>query len=222
MQYGNAAAQAADDRALGPDALDARAGRSSQNAADSFDRSDTDGFVTQWASSLSARRDAIAADLLRSGGTSDFDALFDLDGNWIPARIIDGTWGPRWMVLDANGRSTGVFLPARPKRRSTLAKRGYTVGRVTRPAAAVIAAPDGARGLSGAALCYVAIVPADRPTDPPLAVVTPDAYVCGAAFWPNAPSIRCALAPGHACRCLDSIAVAGLVKPDPAFDWIVR
>jgi hypothetical protein len=169
--------QALDDLALGPDGLDARAADARKAAADSFDRCDTDGFVTQWAHGITGARDRAAADLLRAGGTADFLAVFDLDGNLIPARVIDGKYGKSWLLLDAYGRSLGVFLPARPKRRDTLAKRGYTLGLVTRPAAAVIAAPPGARGLSGAALCYVDIVPTDRPTDPPVAIVSRDVYL---------------------------------------------
>jgi hypothetical protein len=166
-----------DDLGLGPDDLDARAKAADQAAADSFASCDTDGFLTQWAHGITGARDRAAADLLRAGGTADFLAVFDLDGNLVPARTIDGQWGKRWMLLDAYGRSISVFLPARPKRRDTLAKRGYTLGLVTRPAAAVIAAPPGARGLSGASLCYVDIVPTDRPTDPPVAIVSRDVYL---------------------------------------------
>lgn len=57
-------------------------------------------------------------------------ALFDLDGNWVPAKLVDGKYGYSWLVLDENNRSTGVFVPYASAKRETQAKRGYVEGRV--------------------------------------------------------------------------------------------
>lgn len=63
-------------------------------------------------------------------------ALFDLDGNLIPARLVDGKFGMSWMVLDDwDGRATGEFLnPSKARNPETArrnnAKKGFYEGRV--------------------------------------------------------------------------------------------
>jgi hypothetical protein len=154
-----------------------RADAAFKRQQDSFERSDTDGFVSQWASGLTGLQHQVEADIVEAGGTHEFTALFDLDGNWVPAKQIVGTYGPRWMVLDATGRRTGTYLPYRPKRRDTLAKHGYTEGLVLRRAKADLV--GGGYGLSGAANVHVAVVPADRDWDTPVAIVSRDRYLTG-------------------------------------------
>ncbi len=141
-------------------------------AAASFERSDTDGFVSQWASGLSAEKARVRASLMERGGTHEFLALFDLDGNYVTARRIEGRFGPQWYVPGAPKGSR--YLPYHPVRRNTLAKRGYVEGFVTRPA--MVELVGGGYGLSGAANVRVAIVEADQPYDKPLAVVTADRW----------------------------------------------
>lgn len=105
-----------------------------QEARDSFERCDTDGFLSQWASGLGAYRKEAEAELIERGGVSEFLTLFDLDGNWVPCRMVEGRYGKSWMILDADGKRTGEFVPYLPKRRDTLAKRGYVEGRAMFPA----------------------------------------------------------------------------------------
>lgn len=159
-------------------ALRSKAAAHEQEAIDSFDRCDTDGFVSQWASGVCASEARLAATIVDNGGRDYFPALFTLDGEFVPAKAITFqskfSYGEerRWMVLDANGRSTGTFLPYWPKRRSTLAKRGYVEGWVVRYAEAFI---DGrGHGLSGTA--WAAVRPTDNPWEPPLAVCTTDRW----------------------------------------------
>jgi hypothetical protein len=140
----------------------------------SFARSDTDGFVSQWANGIMGAKHQTEADLIEAGSKAEFRALFDLNGNWVPAKELTTRFGTRWMVLDANGRSTGKFLAYGPKRRETLAKHGYVEGFVVRPAKVTLA--GGGHGLAGAANVYVAIVPADRDWDRPLAIVSTDRW----------------------------------------------
>lgn len=93
--------QAAAERALA-----AGAQRSRQ---ESQDRSDTDGFLSQWASGLTAQEHAARAEVLEHGGCAKFIGLYR-DGKRVPAKLINGKWGARWMICDATtGHATGEF-----------------------------------------------------------------------------------------------------------------
>jgi hypothetical protein len=159
-----------------PDELRQQAAQADQRAAESWERSDTDGFVSQWAHGMTADRDRLQARIIEEGdGTWTFPALFTTDGRFVPARVLEPRqygWGKRWMVLDASGRATGTFLPYQPKRRATLASKGYCEGIVRRPAMASIEGRG--HGLSGSA--WVAIVPTDNPWDEPAAIITADRW----------------------------------------------
>lgn len=154
--------------------LRAKAAQHDQDAFDSFERCDTDGFISQWASSISAREARLEAVIIDNGGVAEFPALFTLDGEWVPARRIETRYGMRWQLLEADGRTTGTFLPYRPARRNTLAKHGYVEGYVARPAKAAIV--GGGKGLAGAATCMVAPVPTDRDWDEPAQIICVDLW----------------------------------------------
>ena len=148
-----------------PAELRAEADACDLRAEESFERCDTDGFLSQWADGLEANRLRLAATLAEDGGLAEFPALFTLDGAYVPARRCESKnygWGDYWMVLDANGKPTGTFLPYFPARRTTLAKRGYVEGYVREPAKAVFQGRG--HGLSGTA--WVAIVPVNQPWEP--------------------------------------------------------
>lgn len=102
---------------------------------ESFERSDTDGALTQWAADVTANRYDAYAQLAADGGISDFPALMDTDGNLVPAKLVNTKFGQSWMLLDANGDATGEWVnPSRAataeKRNAAMAKKGYAVGRV--------------------------------------------------------------------------------------------
>lgn len=156
---------------LTPADLRAEAAQHEQDARDSFDRCDTDGFLTQWASGLSAAKARRQATIVENGGTATFPAVFTVDGEWTPAQIIHTQYGARWMLLDSNGNRTGEYLPFHPVRRTTLAKRGYVEGYVTRPARADFA--DGGSLTS----VHVVDVPLTRPWEAPESIVTADRWV---------------------------------------------
>lgn len=144
---------------LSPEALRARAAASDEAAAASFERCDTDGFLTQWAHSIGARQDRLEASIRERGGMAEFPALFK-DGALVPAVVIETKYGSKWGVFasaaEANGRGRVVeWVPLGPKS----SKKGYTIGLVLRPAKAAIV--GGGRGLSGAASAGVAPVPTD-------------------------------------------------------------
>lgn len=141
-------------------------------AIGSFERCDTDGALSQWSSTLSAQKARLQAEIVDAGGVAQFPALFTIDGEYVPAKRIEGNWGPRWMVLDADGVRTEVYLPYFPARRSTLAKHGYCEGFVLRPAAAGFS-----EGRGGLVTVYAHKYPTDGGWVVPVSIVTADRWL---------------------------------------------
>lgn len=79
--------------------LQQRAADKRQRAEESWERSDTDGFLSQWASDLGARLDDLNAEALELGGLVPVGVLVDKDGNIVPARIIETRYGPKWAIF---------------------------------------------------------------------------------------------------------------------------
>lgn len=121
-------------------ALRNKAGDNRQSAQDSFDRCDTDGFLSQWASGICAQRDDHAADVAELGGLWTFPALFDLNGKLVAAKLIQTAYGLRWGVLQTDDPNSSVvkWLAFAPARKSTLEKHGFREGTVLAPAYADI------------------------------------------------------------------------------------
>jgi hypothetical protein len=121
-----------------PAELRAEAARHDQAAADSFERCDTDGFMSQWASGLTASKLRLEASIQEKGGKHEFPALFDLDGELVAAKLIDGKYGPVWGILASDDPHSNIvaWVGAFPKRESTLTKKGYREGEVFAPARA--------------------------------------------------------------------------------------
>lgn len=93
------------------EALEAKAHASRVSAQESFDRCDTDGYLTQWASSLSADLALAKAELLREGKTSLFTGLYEGDRR-VAARKIQTAFGSRWLLADNEAERFGSrFLP---------------------------------------------------------------------------------------------------------------
>lgn len=114
------------------DAADAR-----ERAAESFERCDTDGFMSQWAAGQTAGLADAKARLAEQGWKSEFPALFDLDGRLVPAKLIDTQFGESWALIDPEnpkGRFLGFVNPSKARKASTrhanLEKKGYRVGTV--------------------------------------------------------------------------------------------
>lgn len=112
---------------------------------ESFERCDTDGFLSQAASDATAREYDLQAEILDNGGKSTFLALFDLEGNQVPAKYIETRYGWSWALLDPakpEGRFLGFFNESNARKEETRlannAKKGYYVGRVRVPAFAKI------------------------------------------------------------------------------------
>lgn len=141
------------------EALRASAAKHEQDAADSFDRCDTDGFVSQWASGLNAQKDRIQASIVEAGGTAEFVGLFDREtGERVRARLVSVagySYGTvrKWCVLDADDQAVAWVAAFKEGKNSKLFKLGFEERMETATAVADIGGGSG-RGLSGAASCY--------------------------------------------------------------------
>ena len=138
----------------------ADAARMERDAAESFERCDTDGFLSQWASGINAQVARSNAEIAANDGQREFrrTVLQTLSGEPVNFRVVQTRYGTRYRV-DA----TDEWLPYRPARESTLAKRGYREieETVMAPAYASTWAPAGARGLSGCSSVIVRFFRAD-------------------------------------------------------------
>lgn len=116
----------------------ARAAGNRQSAADSFERCDTDGFMSQWADGLTARAWERAASIAEDHGWIEVPALFTLDGQLLTTEKRESSnygWGWYWDVPAVIARAAGVkrFIndpkANSPLRRArTLAKHGVAIG----------------------------------------------------------------------------------------------
>lgn len=140
------------------DKLRAEAAAAEQRAADSFERCDTDGFLSQWASGITAEQKRKQAAIEDNGGVWNHPALFDLDGKRVRAKLIPGKFGTCWAFCDANDQFTGQFITAFPKREATMVKKGYREGEESVRSKAVLKGRG--TGLSGS--CWVAIARLDK------------------------------------------------------------
>lgn len=139
------------------EAHNAKARAAAQAAQDSFERSDTDGALTQWGHSKMSDLESARARLAENGGKSVFPALFDLEGNLVPAKLVRTQYGQSWALLadadDASSEFVGFFSPSKAqdeaRERKNNAKKGYYIGTVRVGAYAHHWAPESARGISG-------------------------------------------------------------------------
>lgn len=101
--------------ALGKDGLLALAHRSRQQSLDSFDRCDTDGFMSQWAADSMASEYRAWADLVEQGGMVALAVLCtrledDRPGDPVPARTVRTRYGRKWLTFatDADAETYGA------------------------------------------------------------------------------------------------------------------
>lgn len=101
-----------------------------KRAYDSFERCDTDGFMSQWASGITASKLRLEADLVEAGGTHSFRGLFDENGTRIKAKRVKGHdyFGnpeTKWIVLDEHDSVLHwVNIPKNPDDPSGRSKMG--------------------------------------------------------------------------------------------------
>lgn len=123
--------------------LEAEAKIREDRSRESFERVDTDGFLSQWASDITARKLRVQADIERAGGVQEFPALFDLEGNRAPAKLIRGRYGMTWLVKTGPAYEDVKFISAFPKREATMERKGYREGHEVAPARAILTGDDG-------------------------------------------------------------------------------
>lgn len=144
---------------------------------ESFDRCDTDGFLTQWAHGLTSSLYSTLAELAENNWQSEFPALFySGTQNRVPAKIIyvkdkysyNGGMKSLWAIVNPNtGKFTGQFLPTGKNSRKQKSA-GFWEGSELAPAYAKI---DGrGYGLSGSA--WVSVFRTDNGFPPSLLNVT--------------------------------------------------
>lgn len=143
------------------DRLEAEVRRKRERAEESFQRCDTDGFVSQWALGIGADRDRMDAQILRDGGMASFPVLCDADGNVIADRIYsfenryNGGTDYRWRLPDELAEIHGRKWIPTGERSRVQAQLGLHEETRWMPARAKIM--GGGTGLSGAASAYVGI-----------------------------------------------------------------
>lgn len=107
---------------------------------ESWDRSDTDGFLTQWAAGCMSALYRLQAKIELQGGMWEVPALFDLDGNLVAARNVKGRYGYVWAVMASDEPYSEVIAWVNESKARTpearakaLAKKGYAIGSVWVP-----------------------------------------------------------------------------------------
>jgi hypothetical protein len=135
-------------------ALTADARRAENEKAASFERCDTDGFLSQWASGVTAHADQLAASLARNHGLHEFAVLLNLDGSIASVHRGYGKWGAWWRLTeDAADRYGKPFLSepnckTNARDIASLARRGFRIG--TMRARGRVKMGGGGTGLAGA------------------------------------------------------------------------
>lgn len=112
-----------------------------KNASDSFQRCDTDGFLSQWAHDVMGQRYLDCAKVAEDDGNIAHPALFDLDGNYVPAVGFEGKYGFSYGILNPDSPDDNFvkfFSPSaarnEERRVANNAKKGYYVGKAMFPA----------------------------------------------------------------------------------------
>jgi hypothetical protein len=111
---------------LSGDEYRAMARQRSERAEESFERCDTDGFLSQWALNSHAEIYRKLAQLADNGGMADVLFLCDLETERIlDAKVVQGRFGLCWLIDGSEyGEDRPRFASYCPARESTLAKRG--------------------------------------------------------------------------------------------------
>ncbi len=118
------------ERQMTSQQLRAKAAQRRQDAIDSYERCQEDGFVSQKASQITANMYDLAADLADDGWQDEFDALVDADGRRLRARLIvsqyeyAGTRPLVWQIETTSGRR--MYVPHTVTYDTEQDERGHT------------------------------------------------------------------------------------------------
>lgn len=91
---------------------EAAASQNLQDSHDSFERCDTDGFVSQWASGITAELNREKARICRQEGLDTFNGLYSGDIR-VRAKKVSSRYGTAWLIDDCDQHLTGgrAFIP---------------------------------------------------------------------------------------------------------------
>ena len=110
------------------------ADRMIQRDQESFQRSDTDGALSQMGNNLRAREYRLCAELAAHGGIWTFPALYTLTGALVPEATYVKTYMGKWVWRVGSGQDVTWFDASRAKdgsrRRKNDAAKGFYVGAV--------------------------------------------------------------------------------------------
>lgn len=77
-----------------------RARISRERMEESFQRCDTDGFLTQWSHDITARLHDAQVKILEDNGKATFAGLYEGQRR-VKAKVLEGDWGPFWLLDDS-------------------------------------------------------------------------------------------------------------------------
>lgn len=124
-----------------------------RRAQESFERCDTDGFLSQWAAGKMADRKRLEAEVVENGGKWEFPGLFrKSDGKRIRAKVINTRFGTCWAIVGEDDKFTGQFFPTGEKSRK---QKAAGLFQKLEEVEAGVDFTGGGRGLSGA--CNVGV-----------------------------------------------------------------
>ena len=157
-----------------------RARGSEQARAESFERCDTDGFLSQWASGIGASEWRLKASVIENGGYAEFQVLVDREGTIVSDRTFTNDYGTSWLIFDEHQNRLGRKYIPHDGSHITVNERGYALtwdgeedykprrSRVQkklglrqehRQAQAWVCIMGGGKGLAGAATCSAGSFP---------------------------------------------------------------
>lgn len=138
-------------------ALREMAARSRQAARDSFDRCDTDGFLSQWASDITAQQLERQAHIAEAGGRAQFTGLYQ-GKRRVAAKMVSSQFMGRtrssWLLRDDEAARFGRKWVPVGLRSRVQGKLGLTERQEWAPAVAYLG--GNGRGLAGCASAFVA------------------------------------------------------------------
>lgn len=123
------------------DELRGKGAQHRQDAHDSFERCDTDGFMSQWASGVTGSAQELAAGIAEGHGWIEVQALFTLDGQFVTTETRQSNFGRfnfYWLVDRKRAAELGIAKPfinessakSPVQRAKYYAQKGYAVGTI--------------------------------------------------------------------------------------------
>jgi hypothetical protein len=95
-----------------PESLRAKADEFEQKAVESFERCDTDGFMSQWAHGINASLYRVRAEIAENDGKALRPVLVSEDGKLVRAKMVNAKFGSVWLLDDAAAEHYGrKFIP---------------------------------------------------------------------------------------------------------------